>query len=112
MNAAAKRIVCLCGSTRFKSEFLFCETVERDAGRIVLSVETFAHADHGGHAEIVLGEDVKRRLDDLHKHKIEAADEILVIDVGGYIGSSTRGEIEHATTLGKTVRYWSRERHP
>jgi hypothetical protein len=44
-------------------------------------------------------------LDDMHKRKIDMADEIFVINVGGYIGSSTRSEIEYATATGKTVNY-------
>ena len=40
-----------------------------------------------------------------HKRKIDMADEIFVINVGGYIGSSTRSEIEYAEATGKTVRY-------
>ena len=41
----------------------------------------------------------------IHKRKIDMADEIFVINVGGYIGSSTRAEIEYATTHGKPVHY-------
>jgi len=37
--------------------------------------------------------------------EIEMADEIYVINVGGYIGSSTRSEIEYATEKGMPVRY-------
>jgi len=44
-------------------------------------------------------------LDDMHKRKIDLADEIYVINVGGYIGSSTRSEIDYATETGKIVRY-------
>ena len=44
-------------------------------------------------------------LDDMHKRKIDIADEIYVINVGGYIGSSTRSEIEYAYATGKGVRY-------
>jgi hypothetical protein len=44
-------------------------------------------------------------LDDMHKRKIDMADEIFVINVGGYIGSSTRSEIEYATATGKAIRY-------
>ena len=47
----------------------------------------------------------KEMLDDMHKRKIDMVDEIFVINVGGYIGSSTRSEIEYANTTGKTVRY-------
>jgi hypothetical protein len=44
-------------------------------------------------------------LDDMHKRKIDMADEIFVINVHGYIGESTRSEIEYAKRTGKTVRY-------
>lgn len=44
-------------------------------------------------------------LDDMHKRKIDMADGIYVINVGGYIGDSTRSEIEYAKALGKSVDY-------
>ena len=47
-------------------------------------------------------------LDDMHKRKIDMADEIFVINVGGYIGSSTQSEIEYAKENGKPVRYLER----
>jgi hypothetical protein len=48
-------------------------------------------------------------LDDMHKRKIDMADEIYVINVGGYIGDSTRSEIEYARETGKKVRYLEHE---
>ena len=59
---------------------------------------------HSGDEE-VWAEGTKEMLDDMHKRKIDMADEIFVIDVGGYIGESTRSEIEYARTNGKPVRY-------
>lgn len=47
----------------------------------------------------------KEMLDDMHKRKIDMADSIFVINVGGYIGDSTRSEIDYAKTHGKEVRY-------
>ena len=44
-------------------------------------------------------------LDDMHKRKIDMADEIFVINPGGYIGKSTRSEIDYALSHGKTVKY-------
>ena len=41
----------------------------------------------------------------MHKRKIDMADSIYVINVGGYIGDSTRSEIEYALNTGKEVRY-------
>ena len=50
----------------------------------------------------------KEMLDDMHKRKIDMADGIYVINVGGYIGESTRSEIEYAKALGKSVDYLER----
>ena len=41
----------------------------------------------------------------MHKRKIDMADEIFVINVGGYIGFSTRSEIEYAKATNKVVSY-------
>lgn len=97
------KIVCLCGSTKFRKEFEDANFRETMAGNIVLSVGFFAHSDKERHT---LTPDEKIRLDQLHKWKIDLADEILVINVGDYIGESTRSEIEHARATGKRVRYW------
>jgi hypothetical protein len=99
------KIVCLCGSTRFKDAFLDAAREETLAGSIVLSVGFFSHADVGGHKEELLGQGPARALDELHLRKIDLADEILVINVGGYVGSSTANEIRYAKSQGKSVRY-------
>ena len=44
-------------------------------------------------------------LDDMHKRKIDMADEIFVINVGGYIGDSTQSEIDYAAKAGKSIRF-------
>ena len=95
------RIVTLCGSTRFKDAFLEAQKRLTLAGNIVISVGLFGHAGD----EEVWTEGVKEMLDDMHKRKIDMADEIFVLNVGGYIGSSTRSEIEYARATGKVVRY-------
>ena len=93
------KVITLCGSTRFKDEFI--ETQKRLSlqGNIVISVGLFGHS---GDKE-VWQDGVKEMLDDMHKRKIDMADSIYVINVGGYIGSSTRSEIEYAIAHGKTV---------
>ena len=93
-------IVTLCGSTRFKDDFL---AVQRDLtlqGHIVLSVGLFAHAD----GEELTLED-KIRLDNLHKEKINMSDAIFVINRNGYIGESTFGEIDWATRMKKQIYF-------
>lgn len=96
-------ITCLCGSTRFKAEFIEANFRETMAGRIVLTVGFFTHADGERYP---CTEAEKVRLDALHLRKIELADEVLVVsDATGYYGDSTRREIEHARRLGKPVRF-------
>lgn len=97
-------IVCLCGSTRFVAEFNRQRKELTERGQIVLSIEvvtTQAREHDPQHADPAL----KARLDELHKRKIDLADYVLVLNVGGYIGASTRAEIAYAAALGKPVRY-------
>ncbi len=95
------RVITLCGSTRFKDAFMAEQKRLTLEGNIVISVGLFGHAGD----DEVWSEGTKEMLDDMHKRKIDMADEIFVINVGGYIGSSTRSEIEYARTTGKAVRY-------
>lgn len=105
-------IVVLCGSTRFGYAFRDANFHETLAGRIVLSIgvdmrsDAFANTSEADLAEI------KADLDELHKRKIDLADEVLVLNVGGYVGDSTRSEIEYAQGLGKTIRWIEPENAP
>ncbi|MEF2564815.1 MAG: hypothetical protein UIT86_08205 [Oscillospiraceae bacterium] len=102
------KVITLCGSTRFKDEFMESQKRLTLEGNIVISVGLFGHA---GDAEVWENMDegtltkTKEMLDDMHKRKIDMADEIYVINVGGYIGSSTKSEIEYANATGKGIRY-------
>lgn len=95
------KVITLCGSTRFKDEFMEAQKRLTLEGNIVISVGLFGHS---GDNEVWENMDegtltkTKDMLDDM-------ADEIYVINVGGYIGSSTQSEIEYAKTTGKPVRY-------
>lgn len=101
-------VVTLCGSTRFKKEFMEVQKRLTLEGNIVISVDLFGHS---GDSEVWENMDegtltkTKEMLDDMHKRKIDMADEIFVINVGGYIGESTRSEIEYAKAHGKKIRY-------
>ena len=94
-------VVTLCGSTRFKEQFLEAQKRLTLEGNIVISVGLFGHS---GDKE-VWSEGTKEMLDDMHKRKIDMADSIYVINVGGYIGESTRSEIEYAKQKGKGILY-------
>lgn len=99
-------VVCLCGSTRFYNEFQEANYNLTMQGKIVLSVGFFHHQCKEVHGEGVgCSEEQKVLLDELHKRKIDLAGSILVLNVGGYIGESTRSEIEYAKTHGKRVEY-------
>jgi hypothetical protein len=101
-------VVTLCGSTRFRDQFMEAQKRLTLEGKIVISVGLFGHS---GDSEVWDGMDegtltkTKEMLDDMHKRKIDMADEIFVINVDGYIGSSTRSEIEYAIATEKAVRY-------
>lgn len=102
------KIVTLCGSTKFKKEFLEIQKKLTLLGYIVISVGLFGHS---GDNEVWENMDegtltkTKSMLDDMHKRKIDLSDMIYVINVGGYIGESTRSEIEYAISTGKEVHY-------
>lgn len=102
------KVITLCGSTRFKDSFMEAQKRLTLEGNIVISVGLFGHS---GDEEVWDGMDegtlskTKEMLDDMHKRKIDMADEIYVINVGGYIGDSTRSEIEYARATGKAVNY-------
>ncbi len=102
------KVITLCGSTRFKDAFMEAQKRLTLEGNIVISVGLFGHS---GDSEVWENMDegtltrTKEMLDDMHKRKIDMADAIFVINVGGYIGDSTRSEIEYAEATGKPVSY-------
>lgn len=111
MTKERPRIVCLCGSTRFKETFRQQNLRETLAGRIVLSIGCESESDATRFGDLPPGqwEKTKAALDRLHLAKIDLADEVLILDVGGYIGESTSRELAHAEALGKSVRFYSAE---
>ena len=94
-------VITLCGSTRFKEQFMEAQKRLTLEGNIVISVGLFGHS---GDQEVWTN-GTKEMLDDMHKRKIDLADAIFVINVGGYIGESTRSEIDYARRHGKQIRY-------
>ena len=95
------KVITLCGSTRFKDEFLEAQKRLTLEGNVVISVGLFGHSGD----DEVWTEGVKDMLDRQHLAKIDLADEIFVINVGGYIGESTRREIAYAEYKGKSITY-------
>lgn len=92
-------IVCLCGSTKFRHEFTRANRELTLAGAIVVAPGVFAHSGDE------LTDEDKIRLDELHWRKIDLSDRVMILNVGGYVGDSTRREIEYATKQGKPISY-------
>jgi len=101
-------IVCLCGSSRFGDAFRKANLQETLAGKIVLTVG----CDFKSDGALGLAPEIKERLDALHLQKIAIADEVFILNVNGYIGESTAGELRHAIELGKSVRFLEPDKAP
>lgn len=93
-------IVTMCGSTKFKEDYLRCIEELTYHGALVLFCPIFHHADG-----IKIPEDKVQMLRDIHMQRIRMCKAILVVNKDGYIGNSTKEEIEYATSLGKDVWY-------
>lgn len=93
-------IVCLCGSTRFGDAFRDAMREETLAGKIVLTVGLLGHQEG-----LDMDGPIKKSLDELHLRKIDLADEAIFLNCGGYIGESTRRELDYARAAGKVVRF-------
>jgi hypothetical protein len=100
------KVVTLCGSTKFKEEFMQWQKLLTLMGHIIISVGLFGHAD--GEYGVTIDDSVKEMLDELHLRKIDLSDGIFVIDKDGYIGESTKREIAYAEKTDKPVAYMSR----
>ena len=98
-------IVCLCGSTRFMDAFRRASLEETLGGKIVLSIGCdLRDSDFETFTQEHLAE-IKVELDELHLRKIDLADEVFILNVGGYIGKSTRIELNYAKEKGKRIRF-------
>lgn len=95
------KVITLCGSVKFKDDFLREQARLALEGNIVLSIVMF---DLSRDKQILL-EETREMIDDMHKRKIDMSDEIFVINKNGYIGKSTNSEIEYAIKTGKKVKY-------
>ena len=95
------KVITLCGSTKFKDDFLKEQKRLTLEGNIVISIGLFGHSGDNEAMDIK----TKEMLDDMHKRKIDMVDEIFVINKNNYIGNSTKSEIEYALKNNKVVKY-------
>src|SRR3954471_23132690 len=108
--AGEAKVIALCGSTRYEAEFAEVNQQLTMQGCVVISLGMFSLPDLPGYDWTADSSDLKGLLAGVHFQKIRMADEVYIVDPGGYIGESTRREIAYAESLGKPVRYLSRER--
>ena len=93
-------IITLCGSIKFKDEFMRVQEKLTLEGNIVFTPNFFNTIKKED-----ITPEIKEMLDKMHRQKIDMSDEIYVINVGGYIGESTKSEIEYAQSKGKKISY-------
>lgn len=108
--AERPKVYTLCGSSRFPEAFHLVNAHLSMCGHIVISLGLFGHADEPRGARFLTSDGdentvEKVRLDELHFRKIDLADAVFVINVGGYIGSNTKREIAYAASNGKAVEW-------
>lgn len=102
MSSSNKKynIITLCGSIKFKNEFIKVQERLTLEGNIVLTPNFFYNIK-----KEQINEKTKKMLDEMHRQKIDMSDEIYVINLGGYIGESTKSEIEYAQEKEKKISY-------
>ena len=98
-------IVCLCGSARFVKAFIKANKDETMQGKIVLLPGVFIAHPEFHEEKIICSDSDRKALEKLHLRKIDLCDEILVLNVEGYIGKTTHKEIEYAFNNHKMIRY-------
>lgn len=91
-------VITLCGSVRFREELERLAAELTLAGHVVLAPTALAPSTE-------LDVEERARLGRIHLQKVGMADEVLVVNVGGYVGESTRREIAHARSRGVPVSF-------
>ena len=94
------KVITLCGSTKFKDKFLEVQKALTITGHIVITPGEYSKAEGEE-----LPEETLKMFKELHKQKIDMADAIFVINYNGYIGESTKEEIEYAKSQNKIIMY-------
>jgi len=97
------KIVCYCGSLRVALEAFkkaeYDSVIRGDIALLPCCMFVDIEREYGAES------DYKQKADHLHKRKIDICDEVFVLNVGGYIGQSTRSEIDYAESIGKPIVY-------
>ncbi len=96
------KIITICGSYKFKKEMIdIAEKLTLEGNCVLMPNELSRNSKDDYTLEEAL------MIDKMHKEKIKLSDAILVVNVNGYIGSSTKSEIEYAKNLNKEIMYYT-----
>jgi hypothetical protein len=101
-----RKIVCICGSTRFLDDMAVAAWEMEKKGILVVGPHLLPASYPGVKASHQAEEEgVREILDELHLRKIDLCDEVFVVNPGGHFGSSTRNELRYARSKGKPIRF-------
>ena len=95
------KVITICGSYKFKKEMVLAAEKLTLEGNCVLMPNELSRSNKDDYSK----EEVLM-IDKMHKEKIKLSDAILVVNVDGYIGNSTKNEIEYAKSLNKEIIYY------
>lgn len=102
-KALKPKIVCYCGSIRkaldYFKKFEYSSVMRGEIALLPCCMFVDIEREYGKDSQY------KQKADDLHKRKIDLCDEVFILNVGGYIGESTRSEINYAKAIGKPIKY-------
>ncbi len=100
MSTNKPKVICICGSSKFKAQILGITQRETLKGRIAINHGFFHHQDL-----VPLSDEQKNNLDTLMFRKIDISDEIFIVNVNGYMGKTTIAAIEYARQMNKPVHF-------
>ena len=97
------KVITICGSMKFIQEMMeISEKIELQGNVVLLPIYNPSRPNK----ESFTIEEIAM-LDKMHRERIKISDAILVVNVNGYIGDSTKSEIEFAKALNKEIIYYT-----
>lgn len=96
------RIITICGSLRFQKEMMELSEELELAGNCVLAPIYPVRQGKDAYTESEVSV-----LNAMHREKIKLSDAVFIVNVDGYMGDSTKSEMEYAKALGKEILYYT-----
>lgn len=104
------KVITICGSSRFCDIMAVCAWIlERDENAITLSLHLLPSWYCNVASHLAEHQGVATSMDELHLRKIDAADEVFIVNHDDYIGESTKREVQYAIEQGKKLRWYTHD---